>query len=292
MAAVARPAARPRAAQTTRLVVPADGVTLSVQVAGSGPDVLLVHGFPDDSTVWRHQVNALVEAGYRVIMPDMRGCGESEAPEDVAAYKLTHLTADLAAILDAHGVTRTRLVGHDWGAVIGWHFCMQHPSRVDRYAALSVGHPAAYASAPLEQKLRGYYILGFQLKGLAERALAYDDWRLFRSLTRMPQEAPRWIEKLSRPGRLTAAINYYRANIGLLVSPQRGIVDAPVMGMWSDRDAFLCEAQMMASARFVSQPMRYHRITGIGHWLQLDAPKTINPLLISFLQDEHLSPAG
>lgn len=279
----ARPEAEPK-----RLSVSADGVTLSVQVVGAGPDVLLIHGFPDDAAVWRRQVPALVAAGYRVIVPDMRGCGDSEAPVDEASYRLPLLVDDCIRILDALGVQKVRLVGHDWGAVIGWRFCMDHPDRVDRYAALSVGHPAAYATAPLEQKLKGHYILLFQLRGFIERALMRNDWWAFRRLTRAPDEAAGWIARLSRPGRLTAAINYYRANLHLLLTPPRTKVDAPVMGMWSDRDEFLCESQMVNSAAYLSRPMRYHRISGASHWLQLDAPQTINPLLVSFLQDEHL----
>ena len=130
-----------------------NGVRLHAAVAGEGPPVLLVHGFPDDHAVWRKQIPALAAAGYKVIAPDMRGCGESEAPVDVSSYRIDVLIDDLVGLLDTLGIERVRLVAHDWGAVIGWAFAIRHPERVERYAALSVGHPSAYARGPLEQKL-------------------------------------------------------------------------------------------------------------------------------------------
>ena len=100
-----------------------NGVTLNVIVEGKGPDVLLVHGFPDCHDVWRHQIPALVEAGYRVIAPDMRGCGLSDAPAATSDYKVSHLVSDLVALLDALQIKKVRLVGHDHGALIGFQFC-------------------------------------------------------------------------------------------------------------------------------------------------------------------------
>jgi len=145
-----------------------NGVDLRVVAAGEGPDVLLVHGFPDDHSVWRHQIPALVAAGYRVIAPDTRGCGDSAAPLGRRHYTLDLLVGDLLALLDALGIEKVRLVGHDWGAIIAWQLAIRHPERVDRYLALSVGHPTAYARGPLEQKLKGWYVLFFLLPRLPE----------------------------------------------------------------------------------------------------------------------------
>ena len=264
--------------------VSTNGVKLHVVIEGNGPDVLLVHGFPDDGNVWRKQVPALVKAGYRVIVPDTRGCGESETPTGTAAYTLDNLVADLVAVLDAFGIDKVRLVAHDWGAVIGWQFCIRHPERVERYIALSVGHPNAYAQGPLEQKLKGWYVLFFQLRGVAEWALRLGGWRLFRAVTRFPSEASQWIGKLSRPGRLTAAINYYRANIRLLFKSDWPAVTVPVFGIWSSGDAFLAEAQMVNTQRFVTSDWRYERVDGASHWLQLDAPERVNALLVDALR--------
>lgn len=261
-----------------------DGITLHVRIVGNGEDVLLVHGFPDDGNVWRKQVPALVEAGYRVIVPDMRGCGESKAPERTGAYAIEQLVADLTGILDALNVPTVRLVAHDWGAVIGWQFCMRHPERVNRYIALSVGHPNAYALGSLEQKFKGWYILLFQLRGFAEWLLMRRNWAFFRYFARFPDETEQWISNLSRPGRLTAAINYYRANLGLLIKSNWPAVQVPVFGLWSSHDAFLAESQMINTERFVAAGWRYARIDGAGHWLQIEAPARVNELLIDYLK--------
>lgn len=261
-----------------------NGIDLNVVIEGAGPPVLLVHGFPDSHAVWRHQIPALVAAGYRVIAPDTRGCGDSDAPPGRSHYRIDVLVADLAALLDALHIDKVRLVAHDWGAMVAWHFCFQHPSRVDRYMALSVGHPSAYAGAPFEQKVKAYYILVFQLTGLAEWALRLSNWWLFRLMIRYDAEFPHWVAALSRPGRLTAALNYYRANIGMLFPKRWPAVTVPVMGVWSGGDRFLCEAQMSETQRYVQAAWRYERIDGANHWMQLTAADRVNELMLDFLR--------
>src|SRR5439155_20638906 len=98
--------------------IEANGLTFAVLDEGEGQPVLLLHGFPDSSRLWRNQVPALVAAGYRVIAPDLRGFGESDKPENVDDYNILNIAADVFGILDALGVERTHVVGHDWGAVI------------------------------------------------------------------------------------------------------------------------------------------------------------------------------
>jgi len=265
-----------------RIVV--NGVELNVIVEGEGPDVLLVHGFPDDHTVWRRQIPALVAAGYRVIAPDTRGCGESAMPAKVAEYSIDRLVADLVGLLDALRIEKVRLVGHDWGAVQGWYLAMRHPERVERYVALSVGHPTAYARGGLMQKLRGYYTLLIQFRGLIEFLVTRFDWLLFRAMLRYPEEFPHCQARLSRPGRLTAGFNYYRANLRLLFPGRLQHVTTPVVGIWSSGDYFLTERQMLRSAEFCDAGWRYHRLEGCNHWLQLTAPEALNTLLLEHLR--------
>ncbi|ROZ75792.1 alpha/beta fold hydrolase [Ramlibacter sp. WS9] len=264
-----------------------NGIELNVAVHGEGPALLLVHGFPDDMAVWRRQVPALVIAGYQVIVPDMRGYGRSDAPAARPDYRIDLLVADLVGVLDALGVARTQLIGHDWGAAICWQFCMRHPERVERYAALSVGHPNAYARGPLEQKIKGYYVLLFQLRGLAEWALRSFDWSLFRAATGQHPECVLATQWLARPGRLTAALNYYRANLGIFMPRAYPPVTVPVLGIWSSGDKFLAEKQMLDCEKLVEGSWRYERIDGASHWLQLDDPVRVNALLLDFL---HSSP--
>jgi len=262
-----------------------DGIALNVIDEGVGPAVLLVHGFPDDHRVWRKQIPAFIAQGFRVIAPDMRGCGESGVPQDVSAYRIARLIADLVAILDALKVERVQLIGHDWGAVISWQFVMQHPERISRFAALSVGHPLMYAKGGLQQKLKGWYVLIFQLRGFAEWLLKARNWRVFRFLTRLPSETECWIQHLRRPGRLRAALNYYRANLGIILPRKYPPVLPPVLGVWSSGDRFLSEKQMSDTAQLVPNGWRYERVEGFGHWLQLEAPDQVNALLLEFLHN-------
>jgi pimeloyl-ACP methyl ester carboxylesterase len=258
-------------------------VELNIVTQGDGPAVLLVHGFPDDHTVWRNQIPALVDAGYRVIALDTRGCGESEIKPRESDYAIDKLVADLVGLLDALGIAKVRLVGHDWGALQGWCFAMQHPKRVDRYVAMSAGHPAAYASGGLVQKLKGYYVFCIQLRGLIEFLVTRFDWLLFGLLLHYPAEFPHIRARLSRPGRLTAGFNYYRANLRPMHSKVFPPVKVPVVGIWSDGDIFLTEDQMRGSERYCDAGFRYFRIDGANHWLQLTASEKLNPLLLQLL---------
>jgi pimeloyl-ACP methyl ester carboxylesterase len=259
------------------------GITLHVMVEGEGPDVLLVHGFPDSHQVWRKQIPALVAAGYRVIAPDMRGFGESAAPAEVSAYAVPRFVADLVGLLDALGIAKARLVGHDWGAVCGWAFAIAHPERIDRFVAMSVGHPSAYPRGGLMQKLKGYYVLVCSL-GVAESLLTFGGWRFLRLMASYDVEFPRWKADLSRPGRLTAAISIYRANLGLLRAKHHLRVKVPVLGVWSSRDLHLTEKQMLLSSEYVDAAWRYQRIEDANHWLPLDAPDEVNALLLDYLR--------
>jgi pimeloyl-ACP methyl ester carboxylesterase len=272
----------PRAIESRSMRV--NDVELNFVALGEGPEVLLVHGFPDDHTVWRNQIPALVDAGYRVIALDTRGCGESEIKPREGDYAIDKLLADLVSLLDALGIAKVRLVGHDWGALQAWCFAMQHPERVDRCIAMSVGHPAAYIRAGLAQNLKGYYMFGIQLRGLIEFLVPRFDWWLFGLVLHYPAEFRHIRARLSRPGRLTAGFNYYRANLRLMRGKAFPRVKVPVVGIWSDGDIFLTEDQMRASERYCDAGFRYVRIDGANHWPQLTAPEKLNPLLLQLLR--------
>lgn len=261
-----------------------NGTSLNVLIQGEGPDVLLVHGFPDCHDVWRYQIPALVAAGFRVIAPDTRGCGDSAILPSVADYHVDKLVADLVALLDALGIDKVRLVAHDWGAAISWKLVTAHPERVDRYVALSVGHLAAYTRGGLLQKLKGYYVLLVQLRGISEFLLTRWNWLGFRLVTRYTPEFEHWRAALERPGRLTAALNYYRANLKMFFTRNHPPVTVPVLGIWSSEDIALAESQMVNTRDYVHAPWQYRRIDGAGHWLQLNAPDQINPILVDYLR--------
>ena len=202
----------------------------------------------------------------------------------VRDYQVDNLVADLVGLLDALNIDRVRLVAHDWGAVIGWRLVLAHPQRIERYVALSVGHPNAYGQGGITQKLRGYYIVLLQLRGIIEFLVTRFNWFGFRALTRYPEEFPHWKASLSRPGRLTAGMNYYRANPGMMFTRGLPAAQVPVFGIWSSGDRFLTEQQMLDSRLHVTGPWRYARLEGGNHWLQLDTPEELNRLLLDFLQ--------
>jgi pimeloyl-ACP methyl ester carboxylesterase len=164
---------------------------------------------------------------------------------------------------------------------------MKHPERVDRYVAISVGHPTAYAKGPLQQKIKAYYIIFFQIKGLSEWLVTRGNWWLWRKMLRYDPEFAQWKAELSRPGRLTAAINIYRANLKLMLPQHWPKVTVPVMGVWGEGDVALAEEQMVASQQYVTASWRYERIGDrAGHWLMLSAPEKFNALLLDYLRQE------
>jgi pimeloyl-ACP methyl ester carboxylesterase len=262
------------------------GVTLDVQVEGDGKPLVLLHGFPDTKRLWSKTVPALVDAGFRVIVPDQRGYGASDKPEDVEAYSIPFLAIDVTAILDHLGIERAHVVGHDWGAAIAWATASLAPQRVDHLVALSVGHPSAFANAGMAQREKAWYMLLFQFRDIAEQWLTMDDWANFREWSQHP-DADGVIADLERDGSLTPGLNWYRANVPpeALVGTALDLpaVQSPTMGIWSSGDFALLESQMRDSAKFCANGFRYERIDGPGHWMQWEAPESVNALLLDFL---------
>src|SRR3954462_10400767 len=268
--------------------IPGDGIEVEVHAGGGGeaPPVLLVHGFPDSSHLWRHQVEALTGAGLRTIVPDMRGFGASDKPAAVEDSRLTRAVADLVAILDALDIETASVVGHDWGAAVAWIFAAIHRDRVERLVAMSVGHPAAQTRTIADRE-KAWYMLLFQFEDVAEELLRRDDWKLLREWLREDGDVDRYIRDLSRPGALTAGLSWYRARLHpkrqLEPRPQLPPIRAPTLGLWSSKDHYLNEQPMIDSGDHVSAPFRYERVEDASHWMQLDATEHVNALLLEFL---------
>lgn len=268
------------------MIITANGIKLNIEVTGSGPPVLLLHGYPDSLHLWDDVAPYLVSAGYKVIAFDQRGFGNSDAPKAVSSYKIKNIVADAIAVLQSQDVhEKVRLVGHDWGAAIGWKMAIDHPELVHSYAAISVGHPNAYKSAGWEQKKKGWYVLAFQLRGVAEAMLESDNFRRFRRLSKNQKEVERWITDLSRPGRLTAALNWYRANFTDLLMTRMSDCTVPVMGVYSTGDVALTEEQMVNSEKYVKNTWRYERIEKCNHWIPTEKPELLARLLIDWFKN-------
>lgn len=248
--------------------------------AGEGPAILLLHGFPDSMALWRGVVPVLLERGYRVIAPDLRGFGESDAPRGTRNYRIEHIVRDLVGLADSLGIAKAHLVGHDWGAVIGWFLAGEHGDRCHSLTAVSVGHPRAYANAGWEQKRKGLYTFLFQLRGLTEWYLSKNDFSNFRKWVRNYPETDHWVRDLSRPGRLTAALGWYRANLWRMLTGKHPRCAVPTLGIWSSRDFALAESQMTRSEPFVDSSWRYQRLEGPSHWIPLEVPRELGELIL------------
>ncbi|MBO0770535.1 MAG: alpha/beta hydrolase [Actinobacteria bacterium] len=262
-----------------------NGVSLYVEEHGSGTPVLLLHGWPDSARLWRHQIPFLTGHGFRVIAPDLRGFGRSGKPADVAEYRLRNSVADVAGILDALGVDAAHVVGHDWGAAVAWLAAALLPDRVRTLTALSVPHP--FAPRTVRQQEMAWYQLFFQFEGIAEETIAYDGWAWFREFSRGDGDQQQYLADLSRPGALTASLNWYRANLAPRPPgppPQLPPVTVPTLGIWSTNDHYLDGERMRKSAAFVTGPWCYEEVAGASHWIPLDAPGELNDLLLGWLR--------
>jgi pimeloyl-ACP methyl ester carboxylesterase len=275
------------------LTITANGLTFRALAAGppDAPVALLLHGFPEGAESWLPQLEALGAAGRRAVAPDQRGYGGSDAPEGVDAYLLPNLLDDVEGIIDSLGVEQVDLAGHDWGAIIGWPFTSQRQHRVRTWAALSVGHPHALRDVIQEgdddQLKRSSYIQVFNQPGTAEDLLLEDRAARLRAIYQ--GAFPRGVEDgfvsdMQRPGRLTAALNYYRANL----TPERfasfdaapNPIDVPTLFIWGEEDPALGRKQAERTEKHVNGRYQFAPLAGAGHWLQHERPADVSRLLV------------
>lgn len=270
-------------------------VTLNVVEAGDpdGPLMILLHGFPEFWWAWRHQIDPLVAAGFRVVVPDQRGYGTSDRPEGVAAYRLDRLAADVVRLAEACGEKRFVCVGHDWGAVVAWWVAARHADRVARVVAIDGPHPdvlARYAWSHPTQALRSGYVAFFQLPWLPEAMLGASDFALLRRTlassarpgTFEPATLAPYVETWRRPGALTAMLNWYRA---LPLRPRSGEparIEPPMLVLWGRRDRFL-ETGVAEAGRVLCDDGRLVVVDDATHWLHLEQPERVVREIVDFV---------
>ncbi len=272
-------------------------ISMSYVTAGDGDPVILLHGFPENSHSYRFQLPALAEAGYRAIAPDLRGYGETDAPEGVAEYAFPKLVGDILGLIAALGEESAHIVGHDWGGSIAWALAANVPDRVRSLTILNSPHPVASAEARQlpEQQQKSWYMLLFQFPEVAEQWLAKDDFANFRNFvfgsaapgTFTPEDEAVFCDALARPGRLTAALNYYRANIPpenwLKPPPDMPPVTVPTTIIWGEGDSYMGDVLLQMSTTKVTGPLTIERLPGVSHWVQQEAPDAVNRHLIAAL---------
>jgi pimeloyl-ACP methyl ester carboxylesterase len=241
----------------------------------NGETVVLLHGFPQNGSSWDALTPYLTGAGYRVLAPDQRGYATTALARGRRAYRMSELAGDVVALLDAAGVERAHVVGHDWGAVAAWAVAAEHPQRLRSLTALSVPHPSAMIGAIFSspQLLKSWYMLAFQLPALPELLLdprrPAARRRLVRALVSSGQDraqAERDAAALAEPGVFTGALNWYRA---LPFSRPLGRVAVPTLFLWGRRDRFIGRRAAALSRRYVDGPYEFRELAG-DHWIQAD----------------------
>jgi 4-alpha-glucanotransferase len=269
-------------------------VKLHYAEAGSGPLVVMLHGYPDFWYSWRHQMPFLAERGFRVVAPDMRGYNLSDKPRGVAAYRIENVVRDVRELVEALGDGPARVVGHDWGGVVAWYFAMAHPVLLERLAILNAPHPQRYVrSMNLSQARRSWYIGFFQLPFLPERLVAANDYEVLRKLFRhdparrdafTEEDVELYVEAARRSGGLTYPINYYRALLrpNPLPALRWRPIDRPVQVLWGDGDRFLESSLAQPDPTWVSD-VRVRHFPEASHWIHHDEPDEVNRLLGDFL---------
>lgn len=272
-------------------MVSTPGGQLHVRVIGTGPTVVLLHGFPDSSLGFRELCESLAERGFRAVAPDLRGYGLSSKPEGLEAYRSSALLEDLAALVRWTGEERVTLVGHDWGGTLAYCFASQHPQLVERLVVMNAAHPESYARALTRsrQLLRSWYMLLFQLRGLAEWLVTRRwvfHWLLHKLVAKRELLSDGAVEaarrELLRPGVARAALSYYRAAMRYpLACPQKILV--PTLILWGVRDPAL-DASLLEDLPARVEHLTIRRLEAAGHFVHWDEPEQVVSELSAFLR--------
>lgn len=273
--------------------VETNGIRMHYVEQGTGPLVVLCHGWPESWYSWRHQIPALAAAGFRVVAPDQRGYGLSFKPPQISAYAVGNLVADVIAIADELGHDKFHLAGHDWGAAVAWATALLFPNRLKKLAILNVPHPAVFMRTIRtnpRQMRRSWYMAFFQLPRLPEWRFSSNNFALgtgslvssSRPGTFTADDLDQYRKAWSTPGTVTAMLNWYRAFFRAKpVLPRDLQVHVPTRILWGQRDMFLLPEMAQESVAFCdSAELTY--FPEATHWLQHEEPDAVNAALIEF----------
>ncbi|WP_299569430.1 alpha/beta fold hydrolase [uncultured Williamsia sp.] len=247
-----------------------------------GAVVVALHGFPQTKESWRRVSAGLAERGIRTVAPDKRGYSPRARPRGRRAYAIPELVSDVAALVDRVGGP-VHLVGHDWGAIVGWAVTAQRPELVRSYTALSVPHPAAFLTAlgTSSQALRSWYMAAFQMPVVPERTVRAVRSRLEASLRRsgLDDESLAVVrERVVGTDALTGGMNWYRA-MPFGLGSATGDITVPTTFIWGARDAFLTRTGAIETAAHVLGKYRFAVVDDGGHWLPETHPTLVAELV-------------
>ncbi len=277
------------------ITLPTNGIHLHVVQAGSryGNLVILLHGFPEFWYGWRRQLQPLAEAGFRVWAPDQRGYNLSDKPRGIPAYRLDELARDVLGLINAAGVDKCYLAGHDWGAAVAWWVALRYPERLHKLAILNVPHPAVMMKTiftSFAQLKRSWYIFFFQLPLFAEAILRQDDWsavvKMLLAGSQPDSFTPRDLELYRkawwRKDAFTCMINWYRAALQLPPDLSGDLhIRVPTLMLWGAHDIALGREMAQPSLDLCEQGKLVF-FEESSHWVQLDEAEAVNRHLVDF----------
>lgn len=276
--------------------ISANDMSFRARVAGfdgdtNKPLVVLLHGFPVTSVMWIEVIDPLAQAGYRVIAFDQRGYSPHARPEDLADYAIGNLVSDVFAVAKSVGAARFHLVGHDWGAGVGWAALLSQPDSIISWTGLSIAHPAAFGDAlvndPDQQERSGYFAF-FQTPWLPEIVFSFNDFSMLRTAiyaSMSTEQEQEYIQVFSEPGALTAALNWYRA---MTVGPgtqntNSQEVEVPTLFIWGNKDEAVGRVAIDAMSNYMKGPYKNIELDA-GHWLMEDNPTLITQELLQHIE--------
>lgn len=252
-----------------------------------GEVVVLLHGFPQDAASWTEVEKILHEGGYRTLAPDLRGVSVGARPTEVSQYRTIESVHDVVAMLDAAGVERAHIVGHDWGGFVAWAMPLEAPDRVRTLTVVSTPHPAALKKSLTRSKqgLQSWYMGLFQVPWAAEKLLTPGK-PVWNAMVRgLPSEhKERHAQRLADETARTAALNWYRVLRMELPSPSVAWhrIDVPTLYVWGERDPALGRAAAELTADYVTGPYQFE-VLRAGHWIPETRPVLLGQLLVTHL---------
>ncbi|WP_264791279.1 alpha/beta fold hydrolase [Aureispira anguillae] len=264
-----------------------NGISLQVIIAGpkDGEPVFLLHGFPDFWFTWDAQIDVLVTNGFRVIVPNQRGFGESDKPTDIAAYRQLELAKDIIGIADVLGYEQFNLAGHDFGGLVAWSIVTLYPERIKKLVVISAPHLiASLKYRSIRQKLKSWYIVFFQIPYLPERMLkAFDYAMLVRNMPSFlaPELLMRYKKAWGQPQCLRAMLNWYKALIRemKLKEINYGIVTTPTHIIWGKEDSYL-EAGLAQLSLDQCTTGKLTVFEETNHWVMYERSMEVSNLLL------------